>query len=448
MWKWFSRAKTNEPATEMEAAPARQAEATPTAQLLNLQPAAGRPSVPQQDSLPLERTTTTTQPGGEPLPSAVQSRLESQFGADLTAVRIHTDEEAAHTAIAQGARAYTVNRDIYFAPGQYDPRSPQGQHLLAHELAHVLQQTQPETHTALDPETEAERAADTVAAGLPLDFALRAAPANTVAAAPANWAQDVNQAKADNDADKMAALMETALIALKRKVVVAKTTAGGNVAVQDYQPLPSLNFDLHLNSKRSKPLGAGATTHKLTSNLGYSFTDSGQSYVLLGPLALNTDSPIFTRMHAEHELFHTTQHFSTATKPGAGATATTAAPSRDDQGLEAYTQDFLHYFHELYSFRPAWLPLLQFYETASATAQTKALTALQNYYQTPPSPPIATDEVPKIKKAMAAWLRRRQQDAATATRKLIQDLTKALNITANNSPTSTPSATPAPSPKP
>ncbi len=58
-------------------------------------------------------------------------------------VRIHTDTAAADSARAIGALAYTVGTEIVFGSGQYSPRSRSGQHLLAHELAHTIQQVDP-----------------------------------------------------------------------------------------------------------------------------------------------------------------------------------------------------------------------------------------------------------------------------------------------------------------
>jgi hypothetical protein len=61
---------------------------------------------------------------------------------DIGAVRIHTDAQAAASARAVNARAYTVGNDIVFDLGQYRPESSEGRHLLAHELTHVVQQQQ------------------------------------------------------------------------------------------------------------------------------------------------------------------------------------------------------------------------------------------------------------------------------------------------------------------
>lgn len=78
--------------------------------------------------------------GGRPLPVAARSFFEPRFGRDLSHVRIHTDAEAGGAAQGIGARAYTLRNHIAFAPGQFDPTSSSGRHLMAHELTHTFQQ--------------------------------------------------------------------------------------------------------------------------------------------------------------------------------------------------------------------------------------------------------------------------------------------------------------------
>lgn len=74
--------------------------------------------------------------GGWPLPRDVQAKMEAAFGANFSDVRVHVGPEAS----AIGAIAFTWGSDLHFAPGQYNPHTPQGQFLLGHELAHVVQQ--------------------------------------------------------------------------------------------------------------------------------------------------------------------------------------------------------------------------------------------------------------------------------------------------------------------
>jgi hypothetical protein len=66
--------------------------------------------------------------------------MESRFNHDFSRVRTHTDARAAKSSAALHAHAYTVGQEIVFGEGQYAPHSTAGKHLLAHELAHTIQQ--------------------------------------------------------------------------------------------------------------------------------------------------------------------------------------------------------------------------------------------------------------------------------------------------------------------
>jgi hypothetical protein len=76
---------------------------------------------------------------GRPL-DRPRRRLEAAFGADLGGVRVHADPEASARARHLGAEAFTAGRDIFFVDGAYRPDAPDGFRLLAHEIAHALQQ--------------------------------------------------------------------------------------------------------------------------------------------------------------------------------------------------------------------------------------------------------------------------------------------------------------------
>lgn len=78
---------------------------------------------------------------GRRLDLATRASMEARFGWDFGSVRIHTDEQAARSAQALQARAFTTGRHIVFGKGQYAPGTTVGQRLLAHELTHVLQQS-------------------------------------------------------------------------------------------------------------------------------------------------------------------------------------------------------------------------------------------------------------------------------------------------------------------
>ena len=78
--------------------------------------------------------------GGQPLPQPLRRDMEQRFGAPLEGVRVHTGADAAASAGAMGARAYTHQQNVVFGHGAYNPASAVGRGLLAHELTHVLQQ--------------------------------------------------------------------------------------------------------------------------------------------------------------------------------------------------------------------------------------------------------------------------------------------------------------------
>ncbi|CAN5334764.1 hypothetical protein BH11ACT1_BH11ACT1_16940 [soil metagenome] len=78
--------------------------------------------------------------GGSALDTDVRRRMGGAFGTDFSRVRVHTDEHAAQAASAMGALAFTTGDDIFFGAGQYRPDDAGGQHVLAHELAHTVQQ--------------------------------------------------------------------------------------------------------------------------------------------------------------------------------------------------------------------------------------------------------------------------------------------------------------------
>jgi uncharacterized protein DUF4157 len=82
----------------------------------------------------------STQGNGTALPDSTKSFMESRFGADFSNVNIHTGNHAIQMSKELNAQAFTVENDIYFNEGKYQPESSEGQQLLAHELTHVVQQ--------------------------------------------------------------------------------------------------------------------------------------------------------------------------------------------------------------------------------------------------------------------------------------------------------------------
>src|SRR5690349_13128173 len=87
-----------------------------------------------------KRGTRPAASTGRPLPGAVAQEFSARLGEDLDDVRIHTGPDASRSAASLGAAAFTVRSDVVFGAGRFDPNSAAGQRLLAHELAHVIQQ--------------------------------------------------------------------------------------------------------------------------------------------------------------------------------------------------------------------------------------------------------------------------------------------------------------------
>ena len=84
---------------------------------------------------------------GEPLDAASRSRLQGAMPVDLGAVRLHRDAAAQRSSEALGAHAWTLGTDVFLAAGAPPLHSPAGRSLLAHELAHVVQQSHAQAGT-------------------------------------------------------------------------------------------------------------------------------------------------------------------------------------------------------------------------------------------------------------------------------------------------------------
>jgi len=131
------------------------------------------PQQQQQDGPRNEETAAVVQDtvnkAGQPLEPETRALLEPRFGHDFSKVRVHTGADAARSARAVDALAYTIGTDIVFDHGRYQPRHREGQKLLAHELTHVVQQSKAAISTTSNPrqvESEAEQWSRDVA-GIP-----------------------------------------------------------------------------------------------------------------------------------------------------------------------------------------------------------------------------------------------------------------------------------------
>ncbi|HEY3288859.1 MAG TPA: DUF4157 domain-containing protein [Anaerolineae bacterium] len=89
----------------------------------------------------VQQSLSQSQGHGHALPSDVRAQFEQRFGRDFRNVQVHTEPQADVLNRSLNAQAFTSGSDIYFSHGQYNPGSHAGQHLLAHELTHVVQQS-------------------------------------------------------------------------------------------------------------------------------------------------------------------------------------------------------------------------------------------------------------------------------------------------------------------
>ena len=234
---------------------------------------------------------------GAPLPADARTQFEASLGTDLSPVRVHTGAASAAAAEQLGARAFAIGQDIHFGAGQYRPSDPFGSHLLAHEVAHTVQQGGGGPRAKLEVsepgdafEIEADRAADAMVTGTPTTVSRGA-----IGVARAAWnstygSQDPATAT-DDGSGKSTALSASAY---KDKI----NTPGGPVLKPASDPANT----------------GGKTVHKskfrLTKDELMEVLEAAQGKValkyMLGQGSLPT--PDENRKHAEAELGHYMQY--------------------------------------------------------------------------------------------------------------------------------------------
>lgn len=430
---------------------------------------------------------------GSPLPGSARSRMESAFGLSFSQVRIHTDPSAASLSDQLNARAFTIGEHVAFGAGEYRPGTLMGDALLAHELAHVVQQGGATNASSPMPKGEGEynsieQDADRSAVGAVASIwgtahggisrITRAAAPNlrsglglhrcagtgakaagesvkkSACTAPSakDWKASFAAAEAlpaDKQPGAKLDLVRQALCPLATAdVKLAGTKHPAAVDPEDYDPYPIINFDVGLNGKQSwpsegvrckgaSPPAEGCNTKLLGTNYGYNFRDGSTLYVVLGPTALSADTPAYTQRNAEHEIFLATKYTATENKRGKGP------KFPDDAELDAWTRDFVGYFHLLgwkargpasgggapIYFGEGWQKLVdRYYESKNTSdgARKKAEDRLVEYFNSPPSSDASagrrghpTDPA-GVKELFLLWLDRRE--AENPDRKLIKAL--------------------------
>lgn len=243
-------------------------------------------------------------------------------GHDFGRVRIHTDAQAAASARAVGALAYTVGEHIVFGAGQYQQGSAAGRRLLAHELAHTVQQRGGAPWLA--------RQCDPSWAGLP-------------------WGRRVANAKAAPQASGNHCIADMMGEALPGTVTVHETTntqpnVGAAITAGRYTEWGTLS-DTHVNFDRNLTAKTGGSEYGFATFRTNSATPNEiRIYILLGPNALNEIGPQFTQMAFEHESTHAWDYLRDWAMQGSKPHS--ATPGEE---LAIYAEGFSRHFLDLWT---------------------------------------------------------------------------------------------------
>jgi len=149
--------------------------------------------------------------GGQPMEDGVQGEMSQAMGRDLGDVRVHEDAEADRLSRQVDARAFTVGKDVFFRRGEYTPHSSEGKELLAHELTHVVDQSEGRVEdsgsgtTVHAPDDAHEQKADAVAKRV-------ASPQPAAGVQPAYTQSEGRQAQAVQRQDEPEEELETKAI--------------------------------------------------------------------------------------------------------------------------------------------------------------------------------------------------------------------------------------------
>ena len=98
----------------------------------------------------IENSINRAKGSGQPLDAGLQRSMGEAMGADFSGVRVHTDAQSDQLNQSIQAKAFTTGQDVFFRQGEYQPGSRGGQELIAHELTHVVQQSQAKVQRQAD----------------------------------------------------------------------------------------------------------------------------------------------------------------------------------------------------------------------------------------------------------------------------------------------------------
>jgi hypothetical protein len=246
-------------------------------------------------------------------------------------------------------------------------------------------------------------------------------------------------AEAGKRRDALSGLVQQAVCPLALTLQNAGTKHATEIDPEDYAPFPVVNFDIDLNGKRSWPKRGKACkkeplpprlkpgdcdTYSLDKNAGYNFRVGKTLYLVVGPQSVAPETPAYTRRLAEHERFLATEY-----------TAKVDTAFKNDPELDAWTHDFINYFH-LLGFKEGarysgtgWEPLLDVYYAGPDTsddARKKAVDQHDNYYRNPPPSAAAAGwpghptKAEDVKELFLLWMAKMEK--RDPSRQLIKDL--------------------------
>lgn len=288
---------------------------------------------------------------GNRMDASTKSFMESRFGSEFSEVKIHTDKDAVQMNRDLNAKAFTVGNNIYFNEGQYQPGSNSGKHLLAHELAHTIQQ---------------HRQTQKKVQRLPVFH-------GSATGAPSNWSSQV--AAANTPALKAALIQSVLGSSVTVNDVTAQSSKDATPDPAHLLPYtassPTVNFDNDLQSKSAKVGG-----RSLSPDAGYTLFQNKKNYVILSAKVIDSSNYYSTIYTLNHELDHVRQNIAGSSLKG------------NSSELDAWTSSFIREFSRSYIIQEnangtcqiyksqQYVPLLGYYEASGVSTADKA-TAVQ-----------------------------------------------------------------------
>ena len=306
----------------------------------------------------VESALSTT---GVGLDAFTRAKMEARFGHQFSDVRVHADTKAAQAARSVGALAYTVGPHVVFGAGQYSPSTKSGRKLLAHELAHVVQQGRARAAV------QRQRVPYGPLSGEPPDWTTRVTAARTSAARAALIRTATGMAVSDATSASVSDRRPTAAHLVEYSAASQR-----------------INYDNNLNSK------VGSDRRRLDDNAAYTLHHGGQHFVILGPLALHDRGSGGALTAGSHHqlLVYLNHEFDHIRQAIAGS-----AWQGNESELDAWTSSFVRDFHRTYRLYASgsscfvrstqqWTPLLDYYhrDDVSVAARERCVRRLSTFF--------------------------------------------------------------------